>query len=131
MHVHWPFPIQTPPRLRVDLVYAPDLHNGLASIGDRAITRPGAAVADDLATVSLADLSQDPERWEGTLMNVSSIIGDLISERTLRPPRRKATPETMALTRALVGDFARDTQRSWTDMVTSLAHGSRCPLPYA
>jgi hypothetical protein len=85
VHVHWPFPIETRPELRVDLVYAPDLHNGLATIGDRAIARTGAAVAGDLANVRLADLSSDPERWEGTLMNVSLIIGGLISERTLRP----------------------------------------------
>ena len=108
VHVHWPFPIETPPKLRVDLVYAPDLHNGLATIGDRAIARTGATVAGDLANVRLADLASDPERWEGTLMNLSSMIGDLISERTLRPPRRKATPETAALTRVLVEDFSRE-----------------------
>jgi hypothetical protein len=108
VHVHWPFPIETHPSLRVDLVYAPDLHNGLATIGDSAIARPGAVVADDLATVSLADLSSNPEGWEGTLMNVRSIIGDLISERTLRPARRNAGPETMALTRVLIGDFSHE-----------------------
>jgi hypothetical protein len=108
VHVHWPFPIEAPPRLRIDLVYAPGLHNGLATIGDRAIARPGAAVAEDLATVSLADLSEDPERREGTLMNVSSIIATVISEQTVRPPRRQATPETAMLTRALVDDFSSE-----------------------
>jgi hypothetical protein len=110
VHLHWPFPLETHPSLRIDLVYAPGLHNGLATIGDRAITRPGAVVANDLASVTLADLSSSPERWEGTLMNVSSIISDLISERSLRPPRRKAGPETTALTRVLVEDFSHEYQ---------------------
>src|SRR6266446_6075178 len=35
MYVHWPFPIESHPKLRVDLVYAPAFHNGLATIGNR------------------------------------------------------------------------------------------------
>ena len=109
VHVHWPFPIETPPRLYVDLVYAPTLHNGLATIIGSATAQPGAfAVGDDLASVRLADLSESPERWEGTLMNVSSIIGRLMSERTSPPPRRSPRPETTALTRVLIGQFSRE-----------------------
>src|SRR5262249_10756500 len=75
MHVHWPFPIETRPTLKVDLVYAPALHNGLATIGDRAIAQPGAFdVAGDLASVRLVDLSDSPALWEGTLRNLSAII---------------------------------------------------------
>ena len=66
VHVHWPFPIETHPRLRADLVYAPAFHNGLATIGDRAIAQPGAFdVADDLAGVRLADLSGSPNCGKG------------------------------------------------------------------
>jgi len=41
VHVHWPLPIESHARLRVDLLYAPALHNGLATIGDRSIAQPG------------------------------------------------------------------------------------------
>jgi hypothetical protein len=124
VHLHWPFPIETPPRLRIDLVYAPGLHNGLATIGDRAIARPGAAVSEDLATVSLADLSQNPQQWEGTLMNVSSIVETLMGEQTVRAPRRNATPQTGALTRVLVRDFSRE----YTEFLERYSHVSR-PRP--
>ena len=109
VHLHWPFPFETHPELRVDLVYAPALHNGLATIGDRAITRPGAFyVADDLASVRLADLSESPVLWEGTLRNLSSILGRLIGERSSSPPWRRARPEMAALTRVLAAHFAKE-----------------------
>ncbi len=105
-------------------MYAPGLHNGLATIGDRAIARRGAVVSDDLATVSLADLSQDPQQWEGTLMNVSSIVETLMGEQTVRAPRRNATPQTGALTRVLVRDFSRE----YTEFLERYSHESR-PRP--
>ena len=91
VHVHWPFPMESHSRVWVDLVYAPALHNGLATIGDRAIMRPGAfEVGGDLASVRLADLSGNPALWEGTLRNLGSILGRLIGER--RGERRALTP---------------------------------------
>jgi hypothetical protein len=109
VHVHWPFPIETHPRLRVDLVYAPALHNGHATIGSTPPTaQPGVVVvAADLANVTLGDLSGRPDLWEGTLMNLSWIIGQLIGDQTSRPPRRSPRPETTALTRVLIGHFSR------------------------
>jgi hypothetical protein len=109
LHVHWPFPIETHPGLRVDLVYSPAFHNGLATIGDRAVGREGAFdVAGDLASVRLADLTESPALWEGTLRNLSSIITRLIGERSSNPPRRQTRPETTALIRVLVGHFAQE-----------------------
>ena len=109
VHVHWPFPIESHPGLRVDLVYAPVFHNGLATIGDRAIAWPGVFdVAGDLASVRLADLSESPALWEGTLRNLSAIIGRLIGERSSNLPRHRARPETAALTRVLVRHFVQE-----------------------
>ena len=109
VHLHWPFPIETHPGLRVDLVYAPAFHNGLATIGDRAIAQSGAFdVAGDLASVRLVDLSDSPALWEGTLRNLSAIIGRLISEQSSSPPRRRPKPDTTALTRVLAGHFAQE-----------------------
>jgi hypothetical protein len=128
VHLHWPVPLETHPSLRVDLVYAPVLHNGLATIGDRAITRPGAFdVAGDLASVRLADLSESPALWEGTLRNLSSILGRLIGERSSSPPRRTARPETSALTRVLATHFAQE-YRAFLDRYREVAR-PRPPMP--
>jgi hypothetical protein len=109
VHVHWPFPIESHPGLRVDLVYAPAFHNGLATIVDRAIAQPGAFdVAGDLARVTLADLSESPGLWEGTLRNLSMMIGQLIGDQSSNPPRQRARPETAAMTRVLAGQFAQE-----------------------
>ena len=86
-------------------MYAPTLHNGLATISDRAITQPDSFyVSSDLATVRLADLSENPALWEGTLRNLSSIVGRLIGERSGSP----AQPETAALTRILATHFGQE-----------------------
>jgi hypothetical protein len=109
IHVHWPFPIEMHPRLIVDLVYAPPLHNGLATIYGRGISRPGAFfVDDDLATVKLGNLSEDPGLWEGTMRNVSSIIGRLRYERSFGQPRRRPRAQTAELTRRLIEHFTSD-----------------------
>ena len=126
LHVHWPFPIETPPRLRVDLVYAPAFHNGLATIGDRAIAQPSAFdVGGDLASVRLADLSDNPTLWEGTLRNLSSIIGQLIGEQSSSPPRRRARPGTTVLTRALATHFEQE-YRAFLDRYRNVTR----PRPY-
>jgi hypothetical protein len=129
VHVHWPFPIETHPGLRVDLLYAPAFHNGLATIGDRAIAQPGAFdVAGDLASVRLVDLSDSPALWEGTLRNLSSIIGRLIGEQSSSPPRRRARPETPALTRVLAGRFVQEYGASGTSFNNSpLSDMSKAP----
>ena len=121
-HVHWPFPIESHPRLSVDLVYAGPAQWPCVHVGG-AIAQPGAfAVDDDLATVRLADLSESPERWEGTFRNVSAVIGRLIGER--RPPRRRARPETTALTRVLIEHFSRE-YSAFLDRYRDVA----CPRP--
>ena len=82
-HLHWPL-VQTPPKVIVDLIYAPALHNGLAWISpDVGVSRPGAfEVPVDPSTVRLEDVSGDPFLWEGTLENLSSLLGRLRSHRT-------------------------------------------------
>jgi hypothetical protein len=109
MHVHWPFPIETNPRLIVDLVYAPPLHNGLATIYGTNISQPGAFVVEtDLATVRLSNCSANPALWEGTLMNVSSMVDRLLYERDHAHARRRPRAETAQLTRRLIEQFTSD-----------------------
>jgi hypothetical protein len=80
IHIHWPL-VQSGPRLAVNLIYAPSLHNGLAWLNTRVpVSREQEfQVSNDLSHVQLADVSADPARWRGTLENLSSLIGQFKS----------------------------------------------------
>lgn len=74
--VHWPMPIQMHPSIVVELVYAPSLHNGLASIRGWRFLQPGVTRTGARRTrVQLKDLSNDPRQWVGSLGNLSSLTG--------------------------------------------------------
>ena len=99
VHARWPF-IETPPKVSVDLIYAPTLHNGLAWITRGvAISRPREfEVAPDLTFVRLEDVAGDPVLYQGTLENLSSLLGRLTSQ----PTSGDATP---GLTGELIAHF--------------------------
>jgi hypothetical protein len=100
IHVHLPL-VQSHPKVTIDLIYAPTLHNGLASMHWFAVvSRPGEfEVSADRARVRLADLSDDPSLWQGTLMNLGSRIGRLLSESS-------TDAETVRMTDELIAHFA-------------------------
>jgi hypothetical protein len=109
VHVHWPFPFETAPRLIVDLVYAPPLHNGLATIYGSQVSQPNAfSVESDLATVTLNNCSENPALWEATMRNVSSMIERLLYERSYTQPRQRPRAGTAQLTRRLIEHFSSD-----------------------
>ena len=81
VHVHWPI-VQSRPEIAVNLIYAPPLHNGLAWVNRRvAVSRPQEfEVSSDLRSVRLEDVSGDPSRWQGTLENLSGLLGRFTSQ---------------------------------------------------
>jgi hypothetical protein len=102
IHAHKPFPLEAHPKIIVDMVYAPSLHNGLATIRDTGIYTPGAfRVDDDLSTVTLSDLSGTPLQWQGTMMNVSSMISQLLIERSSGDSSNRPRPVTAELHRLI------------------------------
>ena len=106
VHVHWPL-IQTHPAVMIDLIYAPTLHNGLASVRDGAVSRPRQfEVSADRATIRLEDVSGDPALWQGTLMNLGSLLGDLT-----------AHPSPDERTSRLIGQLAADLAREYRAML--------------
>jgi len=127
VHVHWPV-IQTHPRLTVDLIYAPTLHNGLASMRrSRPISRRGEfEISADGDTVRLADLSADPVLWQGTLMNLGSIIGRLTSHATTDTDTTRLTDELIT---QFTGEYAAllerhgDTPRPVPPMPAAVRNG--------
>jgi|KBSSwiS6_1023812.scaffolds.fasta_scaffold12275_2 hypothetical protein len=116
MHLHWPL-IQSGSEIAVNLVYAPALHNGLASVNRRvAVSRPREFdVSADLKTVRLEDLTTDPALWQGTLMN----LGSLLSRLTSQEMRGEPTP---ALLDELIEEFRKE-------YLTILAHFGETPRP--
>jgi hypothetical protein len=104
VHVHLPL-VQSHPVVNIDLIYAPTLHNGLAWVSRLgAVSRPlEFEVSADLANVRLADVSGDPFLWQGTLMNLSSLLSRLSS----RPTAGEATPRLIReLAERFKGEYA-------------------------
>ena len=109
LHVHRPFPIETHPALVMDLVYAPRLHNAVGSITAGTNSVAGLfQIEHDRRRLTMADLGSQPERWEGTLRNLSSMIHRLHDRRDsqLLPARRD--PATAALLNELIAHFRRE-----------------------
>ncbi len=69
LQVHWPFPLQGVPQLRLDLVYAPQLHAAVAPALAPDLVRPGVSHVVNRAarTIRLVDCTTSPEQWSQTL----------------------------------------------------------------
>jgi hypothetical protein len=94
VHVHLPFPLQTHPKLWIEMVYVPRLHNaeGRISPGYAASTA-GVWEMDAAARRAVVfDLSDRPERWQGTLSNLSFFIRPLVSGALSDMERSAAVP---------------------------------------
>jgi hypothetical protein len=94
VHLHRPFPIETHPKLMVEVLYVPAMHNAAERFNE-----------DDRAVV--ADLSADPEQWEGTLRNLASIIPRIASQPDVRTLRTR-DPAAAALIRELMAHFRHE-----------------------
>ena len=91
-HVHRPFPLETPPRLHVEFVYVPQLHNAVARFDDAGLAR-------------VEDFTARPEAWEGSLRNLSSLLQRLVTPRTGERALRERDPRSAALARELILHF--------------------------
>ena len=102
-HLHLPFPLQTHPRRWIRMVYVPRLHNTEGWIArDDAASKPGSWEFDAARRRAVVfDLSDRPERWQGTLANLSFFIRPLVS-----PPRvGELDQASVASVRELIGHF--------------------------
>ena len=103
LHVHRPFPLQTHPALWIRMIYVPRLHNAEGSIAEDRGPSTIRSWEFDAATrrVTAYDLSDRPERWEGTLSNLSFFVRPLVT-----PPRAGGLDAgTAANVRELIGHF--------------------------
>jgi hypothetical protein len=105
-HMHAPFPVKTHPSLRIALVYVPRLHNAWGQLSDGAPSRPGIfTITVPGRRAQVADLSDRPALWEGTLRNVASLIHQLVSRPAGEPRLQDVDPATAALTVELIDQF--------------------------
>jgi hypothetical protein len=100
LHAH--LPIQTRPQLRAEMIYVPALHNARGQIAPRyGRSLPGEwEMEPDRSRAIAFDFSDQPERWQGTLSNLSFFISPLLT-----PSERPDDPAEAAALRELVGHF--------------------------
>jgi hypothetical protein len=80
-HVHWPFPLQTHPKLWIEMIYVPRLHNAWARIVQRSpASEVGIWQMTTQNRVMVFDLSDRPERWHGTLSNLSFFLSPAVRD---------------------------------------------------
>ncbi len=107
--VHAPFPIETHPSRRIEIVYVPRLHNAWGHLNDGSPSIANVFVVDQPGVrATVFDLSDRPQLWEGTLRNLSSIIGRLVAPPVEGNHRPAIDDATAALTRELISDFRQE-----------------------
>ena len=96
-HVHWPFPLQTHPRLRIAMIYVPHSHNAWARIVQRSpASEAGVWQMTARNRAMVFDVSDRVELWAGTLSNLSFFMSDAV---------RDADRSTAAPLLELIGHF--------------------------
>jgi hypothetical protein len=102
VHLHRPFPLETHPSLWIEMVYVPRLHNASGRIGGGYAASTAGVWETDLQRrrALVFDLSDRPERWQGTLSNLVFVIRELVAA----PPRDR-DPEAADLLLELISHF--------------------------
>jgi hypothetical protein len=129
LHVHLPFPLQTHPRLYVELLYVPRLHNAHVRFGTQSISKWDVFTVDVPGrTIAVSDVSGQPELWMGTLGNLSSMIHRL-EPKPFNPDARlrDVDPASARLGVELIEHF-RQEYRQFLDRYRDLPRG-KPPMP--
>ena len=80
-HVHWPFPLQTHPKLWIEMIYVPGLHNAWARFAQRsAASQVGIWQMTTQDRAMVFDVSDHPERWHATLSNLSFFMSPAVRD---------------------------------------------------
>ena len=100
-HLHLPFPLQTPPKLWIDMVYVPELHNAGGRINPGHVATATESWELDVSRhrAVVYDSGDRPERWQSTLSNLSFYM---------RPAVRDVKPSTAALVVELIEHFRQE-----------------------
>ena len=109
LHLRRPLPLSTPPRLAIDHVYVPRLHNAFGPLAESTPARPGVFDLDDgRRNVTVHDVSGDPERWQRSLRVLYDCIRDTMSRVGSVAPASPGDAQTIAHARELAGHLRRE-----------------------
>ena len=109
IHLRRPLPLSTPPRLFIDHVYVPRLHNAFGPIAEGTTSRRGVFTVDEsLHHVTVADVSGDPGRWASSLDYLFDGIRETLSRDGSMTPASPGDRRTAAHARELAGHLRRE-----------------------
>ena len=104
LHVRSPLPPSTPPKLFVDNVYVPRLHNAFGPVADGTISRPGVFAVDERREhLTVADVSEDPDRWAFSLSELFWSIRETVPRNPLGTSADPGDTATLAHAREMIG----------------------------
>ena len=99
LHVRSPLRLTLPPRVFVDRVYVPRLHNAVGPIPPFSLTQPGVVEVEPGYRVTMYDVSGDPVLWERSLDQLYDFIRGSIEGRA---PMADPRDGSAALVRELI-----------------------------
>lgn len=76
--------------------------------GGGSPSRPGVFELDTVRRAVIYDVSDRPELWQGSLMNLASLIQRIVYRPPGERPLRETDLATAALTRELIGHFSQE-----------------------
>lgn len=104
LHVRAPLPPSTPPKLFIDHVYVPRLHNAFGPVAEGTMSRPGVFAVDERRErLTVADVSDDPDRWA---FGLAELFWNIRETFPRDPPGASADPgdgATLAHAREMIG----------------------------
>jgi hypothetical protein len=109
IHVRRPLPLSTPPRVFIDHVVVPRLHNAFGPLADGTMSHPGVFTVDERREhVTVLDVSQDPERWQMSLGYLFDCIRGTLARNGSMTPTARGDTRTGAHARELVDHLRRE-----------------------
>ena len=109
MHLRRLLPLSMPPRLFIDHVYLPRLHNAFGPIAEGTTSRPGVFAIDARRQhVTVFDVSGDPDRWASSLDYLFECVRETLARDGSMTPASPGDTRTAAHARELIGHLRRE-----------------------
>ena len=119
-------PPSMPPRPFIDHVYVPSLHNAFGPIAEGTTSHPGVFTLDEMRQrVTVFDVSQDPDRWAGSLAYLFDCIRETLAREGSMAPAARDDTTTVGHARELIGHL----QSEYAAFLKMYGHTARARAP--